>query len=27
LGAGLISNWAHQLPLILSKDESTLLPT
>ena len=27
LGAGLISNWAHQLPLILSKDESSLLPT
>jgi UDP-N-acetylmuramate--alanine ligase len=27
LGAGLISNWAHQLPLILSKDESTFLPT
>ncbi|MBT4285616.1 MAG: UDP-N-acetylmuramate--L-alanine ligase, partial [Rhodobacteraceae bacterium] len=26
LGAGLISGWAYQLPLLLTKDESTSLP-
>jgi UDP-N-acetylmuramate-alanine ligase len=26
LGAGLISSWAYQLPLLLTKAESTSLP-